>query len=297
MLRNFRQRADAVRSLPLETVLIRWGAQRDRRDRNQWRTRRGSLSVTGAKFFHWHSRQGGGGAIDLVMHLGELEADAAVEWLERHCVSAPASTTSTSASSQRPAASSSGARELRLPLANRAQLECVRRYLIERRGLAADILQPLISAEKVYADGRGNAVFLMVAGKANRAIGAELRGTGERVWHGLAPGTRKDAGYFWVGDKGARKIVLCESAIDAISCFQLHSMQLQTPCICISTAGVRPDAPWLSVLLARDYHLYCGFDSDDPGERASCQMITRHRSIRRLRPPALDWNDAILLRV
>ena len=36
----------------------------------------------------------------------------------------------------------------------------------------------------------------MLAGKPTRAIGAELRGTGNRVWRGLAPGTRKDAGYF-----------------------------------------------------------------------------------------------------
>jgi hypothetical protein len=87
--------------------------------------------------------------------------------------------------------------------------------------------------------------------------------------------------------------VLCESAIDAISCFQLHAMQLRTECICISTAGVRPDAPWLSPLLARGYHIYCGFDNDQPGEAASCQMITRHPSITRLRPPAHDWNDAL----
>ncbi len=74
----------------------------------------------------------------------------------------------------------------------------MRRYLTERRCLAAGFLELLIGEEKVYADGRGNAVFLMVAGKPNRPVGAELRGTGERVWRGLAPGTCKDAGYFWV---------------------------------------------------------------------------------------------------
>jgi hypothetical protein len=164
----------------------------------------------------------------------------------------------------------------------------VRRYLTKQRGLAEHILQPLLTAGKVYADRRGNAVFLMVAGKPNRTIGAELRGTGKQVWRGLAPGTRKDAGYFWMGTEGSRKIVLCESAIDAISCFQLHSA-----CISISTAGVRPDAPWLHPLLARGYQIYCGFDDDEPGNASSRQMITRHPSIQRLRPPAHDWNDAL----
>ena len=169
----------------------------------------------------------------------------------------------------------------------------MRRYLTDRRSLAPGILEPLIDARKVYADQRGNAVFVMVARKANRPIGAELRGTGERVWRGLAPGTSKDAGYFWVGAKGSQNIVLCESAIDAISCFQWHSTQPHAACICISTAGVRPDAPWLSPLLARGYHLHCGFDNDEAGEAASCRMISRHPSIKRLRPPAHDWNDAL----
>jgi len=297
--RDFRRRADAVRSIPLETVLTHWGAQRDRRDRNQWRTERGPLSVTSAKFFNWHLERGGGGAIDLVMHLGNLEADAAIAWLEQHLGSAPAAASSAAAGEPpSPSSSSRGeasapARALRLPPANLAQLDRVRRYLTGPRCLAAGILEPLIDAGKVYADQRGNAVFLMVAGKPNRPIGAELRGTGERVWRGLAPGTRKDAGYFWVGAKGSRTIVLCESAIDAISCYQLHSMQRHTECICISTAGVRSDPPWLHPLMARGYHIYCGFDDDEPGEAASCQLITRHPSIQRLRPSAHDWNDAL----
>ena len=64
-------------------------------------------------------------------------------------------------------------------------------------------------------------------------------------------------------------------------------------CICISTAGVRPDAPWLHPLLARGYEIYCGFDTDEPGEAASRQMITRHPSIQRLRPSEHDWNDVL----
>ena len=63
---DFRRRANAVRSIPLETVLTRWGAERDHRDKWQWRTEHGPLSVTGAKFFNWHLHKGGGGAIDLV---------------------------------------------------------------------------------------------------------------------------------------------------------------------------------------------------------------------------------------
>ena len=175
-----------------------------------------------------------------------------------------------------------------------AHLTRVHRYLTGQRRLSASILPPLIEAGKLYADARGNAVFLMVAGKAQRAIGAELRGTGKRPWRGLAPGTHKDAGYFWIGIRTSSKIVLCESAIDAISCYQLQDAQLHQPCICISTAGVRPDAPWLDPLIVRGYDIYCGFDNDQPGEAAASQMTLRHPSIQRLRPTTHDWNDQLI---
>ena len=298
---DFRHRADAVRSIPLERVLTQWGAERDRLDRSRWHTERGPLSITGCKFFNWHLSQGSGGAIDLVMQLGAMDYRAAVVWLEQRLGQHPGSGLAAQkvAVSTTPAcspASSSGigspskpCPQLHLPVANLANLKRVRDYLTEQRCLAASLLEPLIESGKLYADSRGNAVFLMVAGKANRPIGAELRGTGQRIWHGLARGTRKDAGYFWIGVGGCGKIVLCESAIDAISCFQLDSGR-----ICISTAGVRPSPAWLSPLLARDYDISCGFDDDAPGNAASRQMIARHPTIKRLRPPAHDWNDALV---
>jgi hypothetical protein len=282
---DFRRRADLVRETPLEVVLRSWGAVRDPGDKSRWQTRRGPLSVTGTKFFNWHASHGGGGAIDLVMHLGGWDAGQAIDWLWRHDGSQVAGSNSA------PAPGSTSAGQLRLPPSSPVHLERVRQYLRQQRCLSEQILSSLIEDGKLYADSRGNAVFLMVAGKPNRPIGAELRGTESRVWRGLAPGTRRDAGYFWIGNASSKQIVLCESAIDAISCFQLQ--QPCGECICISTAGIRATAPWLYPLLNRGYQIYCGFDADEAGERASCRMIIRHPSVQRLRPPQHDWNDAL----
>ena len=104
----------------------------------------------------------------------------------------------------------------------------------------------------------------------------------------MAPGTRKDLGYFWIAAQGSREIVLCESAIDAISCVQMHPQR-----ICISTSGVRADPPWLHGLLARGYDIFCGFDADGPGDAAAARMMALHPAVRRLRPPAHDWNDVL----
>ena len=287
---DFRRRANAVRGIPLEHVLQQWGAVPDRCDKAKWHLGEDSFSITGAKFTHWQRNAGGGGgAIDLVMHVRGMDVRSAVVWLERqfgvgHGWAHPAVVSSRSSSSVSPKPD-----RLRLPDAQSDKLEQVRRYLIQQRCLAASLLEPLIEAGKLYADRRANAVFLMVAGKANRPVGAELRGTSPRVWRGLAPGTRKDRGYFWIGKQGSSKIVLCEAAIDAISCFQLLG-----DCICVSTAGVRANPPWLPPLLACGYAVRCGFDNDEPGETTAREMIARHSSIHRLRPPAHDWNEAIV---
>jgi hypothetical protein len=286
---DFRQRARDLRQIPLETVLIHRGAVRDPRDRAKWHTEQGPISVTGPKFTNWHQQTGGGGAIDLVMHLAQVDYRAAVAWLEQfapsYAAAAPAAAASFPAQSSVRAPHSG---KLQLPSRDDGMLDRVRRYLIERRHLAPAQLESLLQSQRLYADRRGNAVFLLVTGRPNRPVGAELRGTGPRPWRGMAPGTHKDSGYFWVGATGAQQLILCESAIDAISCFQLHPAS-----ICISTSGVRSNPRWLPKLIARGYQIRCGFDADEAGDTAAARMITLHPRIIRLRPPAHDWNDAL----
>lgn len=283
------RRAAALREVSLETVLILRGAKRDRRDRSKWHTESGAVSITGCKFMNWQRGQGGGGAIDLVMHLGDIDFRTAVLWLEENlAVAHSAVAKATTRSPRREPSVPAGRHKLRLPVANDQMLSRVRPYLTRRRHLAESLVDPLLESGKIYADSRANAVFLLLAGKANRPVGAELRGTGPRVWRGMAPGTRKDLGYFWIGTKGSNEIVLCESAIDAISCFQMYPQR-----ICISTSGVRANPRWLKGLIARGYEIYCGFDADRPGDAAANQMITLHPAVKRLRPPVHDWNDAL----
>lgn len=288
-----RQLASVVRELPLEDVLLWRGAERDRRDRHQWETEQGRVSVTGAKFMNWHRAEGGGGAIDLAMHLCGLPYREAVLWLAGQAgitpggaaiAPSPPAATATAAvrDGERPV------RSLQLPVRDDRRLGQVRRYLTEVRHLPAVAVESLIACGRLYADGRGNAVFMMVAGRPNRAVGAELRGTGRRAWRGLARGSRKDAGYFWTGNVSSARIVLCESAIDAMSV-----TALQGDCLGISTAGVRSDPRWLASLLARGYAVRCGFDADAAGDRSALAMQCLYGSIERLRPSAKDWNDEL----
>ena len=274
-----RELAQRLRAIPLERVLPRCGAQPDRYDRRQWHTRVGVLSVTGAKFMNWNQGVGGGGAIDLVIHLRRLDFKAAVDWLAGHFPGVlPA---------QPIAPPNSPSVRLRLPPQDPSQLERVKDYLVAQRRLALPLLEPLLRSGTLYADARANAVFLL-RGEQNLPIGAELRGTTQRPWRGLAAGSQKDRGCFSIPAEPLPAVILCESAIDAISCFALHPAHR-----CLSTAGARPNPRWLRLLLDQGCQVYCGFDADSTGEAMARAMITLYPAVKRLRPSQHDWNDLL----
>jgi len=275
--RQIQQRAALLRRIPLEAVLLASGAQQDRYDNAKWHTANGVISVTGIKFIDWNEARGGGGAIDLAMHLNHMDFKAALQWLWTLFPGAPAS--------QSPEPRSEPA--LRLPLKEAPTLSRVLYYLTGERRLNPCLLEPLLESGTLYADQHANAVFLLL-GKGKKPVGAELRGTGPRPWRGMAPGSDKNAGFFSVGPGRSHTVILCESAIDAISCLALNPDTR-----CISTSGVRPNPPWLSRIIATGCHIYCGFDSDPAGQRAAQAMIALHPRIARRTPPAHDWNDAI----
>lgn len=284
-----RERTDRLRAIPLTHILRAIDAKPDPHDPLKWHTLRGVLSVNGAKFFNWNEATGAGGAIDLAMHLNRMNFKEALDWLAR----LPAATSAAQAgrfpvpqpnTSLEPTHAS---RRLALPVPATGTLPAVIGYLGGQRRLPLARLQPLVDSGDLYADRNHNAVFLL-RNEHNAPVGAELRGTGRETWRGMAPGSRKDNGYFAVGPPCPQAIVLCESAIDAISCRTLYPDRL-----CISTSGARDNPAWLLAILARTLPAYCGFDADPTGERMAQAMLARYPAVRRLRPPCHDWNDTL----
>jgi Protein of unknown function (DUF3991)/Toprim-like len=278
---NYLQRTHRLRSIPLESILHLFQAQPDPHDPAKWHTLHGVLSVQGSQFIDWKWAVAGGGAIDLVMHLADYGFTDALQWLERHFPLPPQSTTPADPPTHSPT------RPLRLPTPQPSNLWRIRDYLHEQRHIPLNLIESLIASGQLYADGRANAVFLL-CDQHHNPVGAELRGTTRRPWRGLASGSQKDRGYFWIGPRHFQAIILCESAIDAISCSTLYSDTR-----CISTSGARANPPWLAVLINQALPIYCGFDADPTGDRMADAMIDRYPFVQRLRPPCHDWNDAL----
>ena len=279
MTPDLRRRADRLRSIPLEKILTLSDARPDPHDPRKWHTARGVLSVRGAKFFNWHRGTGGGGAIDLVIHLHRLTFPDALHWLQQHCSPLGAAPLPPGPSIP-----------LRLPQPAPRQFHAVQHYLLEQRALPHGLVEALARSGDLYADARANAVFLL-RDATGQPVGAELRGTGSVPWRGMAPGSRKDLGFFSVPAIPRPDVILCESAIDAISCHLLHPGHR-----CLSTAGARPNPAWLPDLLQQGCRLSCGFDLDATGQAMAQAMMTLHPSIQLLPPPLHDWNDVLRAR-
>lgn len=277
---DIRRKADLVRDIELGAVLERTGSSQDGFDRAKWHTPQGVISVTRQKFMNWTQGTGGGGAIDLVMHLTGCDFKAAVFWLSD---SFPDCAMHKHLGRMR----SISKQALLLPGRDDSSLRQVRDYLRDDRCIPTRLIDSLVRSGKLYADKRANAVFLLL-GKEKRAVGAELRGTTQSRWHGMAPGSRKDLGCFYLKSSNTKKAVLCESAIDAISYFAL-----EPNCIALSTAGVNPNPAWLTKLIENGFSIYCGFDSDDAGDSLANRMIRLHPTVKRIRPTKHDWNEEL----
>ncbi len=271
---KIRKKANAVRGIDLCVLLQHFGSTKDIQDKAKWHTSQGLISVTGQKFMNWTRGAGGGGAIDLVIHLQGLDFKDAVVWLY-------------DTFSYVPNQLHIQKQVLSLPPKSDKKLQSVSRYLKKIRCIPQQLINDLIKSGKLYADIRGNAVFLLL-GKKKRIVGAELRGTGKTKWRGMAPGSRKKSGCFYIMGKSSNKMVLCESAIDAASCAVLNPGYTA-----ISTSGAMADPAWLQNFLRNGCEIYCGFDTDRTGETMAAKMIKQYSSIKRLRPTGHDWNEVL----
>ena len=238
------EKIERLRNIKLEAVLESAGAARDPKDRNNWRTEQGRITLTGQKFFNHDAKKGGGGAIDLTIHLLNCGFREAVAFLENLPV---------------PKMEVTERDEVRsvVPAPAPEYWQRVKRYLVEVRFLDEKIIDELHEAGTIYADRYQNAVFLSETRK-----GAELRGTGSRNFHGY----RGEKGPFVVpGDP--EFIAFTESAIDAISLKILQRPACDMTVYSFSGGAKNLIQRCARSLLERGCHnIFATFDNDAAGE-------------------------------
>ncbi len=311
--RDYTALAAQVRVLDLRDVIERLGGERDRHDPHKWRLDGEHISINGDKFYNHDRRQGGGGAIDLVMHATGYDFKQAIAHLNHEAgpalaIAAAAQHGARQASQLAEAVIERGERvPFMPPTPDEARWAQVRAYLVDARGLPARTVDALHERGDIYADSRSNAVF--ARRDENRAIvGAALRGTlPGSEFKGLARGSRRDEGHFefsyTIGKPGPHdtpQYYVVESPIDALSraALALRSGESGRH-VFISTdgQGTLPTRQIDEALTNRGL-VRCGFDSDHGGGALWAQVRAAYpdaENIERERPPtgAKDWNDAL----
>lgn len=191
--------ANRLRSLPLEEVAQNLGLQQHRYDKHKWKSEAHIISINDEKFYDHLASKGGGGAIDLVMHVLECDFQDAIAWLDgrsRYAIFEP--------NSRPPLRSRHTQKELvKAPACNimdESKWFDVKQYLTQKRELPELLVESLHQQAIIAADFRRNAMFFRYGLDENfcrgEANGASLRGT-EGDFKGLTPLTQRDAGYFW----------------------------------------------------------------------------------------------------
>jgi len=298
---TLQETADEVRDADLESVAANLGMELDRHDKHKWRDSDHIISISGPLFMDWLADIGGHGAIDLVMHVQAVEFKAAVEWLSGRDLSKSPVNTSTYAPSkeQEP-------RPLEMPEANETRWQAVRDYLVETRKLPVVLVDRLHERSLVFADAHQNAVFARHRLQGNAWVrgevtGASLRGTwgDNNHYHGLAPGSARDQGWFWigVGHGPVQRVLLTESPVDAMSLAVLDRDQRAQAGVTIylstdGSGGLPVEA--LKPVMQNGGAVIAAFDADQAGELMAWRMAEQLPGVRRLLPKgAKDWNEQL----
>jgi len=309
--RDYKALVAQARQLDLRDTIQTLGGAQDRYDTHKWRVNDEHISINGERFYNHDRREGGGGSIDLVMHVTGYNFKQAVAYLNHEAgpelaVAAAANYGARERMAQGQEIVERGERApFMQPQADEDRWPRVRAYLVEQRGIPRGMIDELHERGTLYADGRSNAVFLRT-NEEGQAVGASLRGTAPgSEFQGLAYGSRRDEGHFsfTIGTPeryAAPQYHITESPIDALSRAAL-----------IQRSGERGEYVFLSndghgelpkrqieEGLARGALVHCGFDNDAGGNKLWAQVkeaYPRAEAIVRERPPsgAKDWNDAL----
>jgi hypothetical protein len=166
------------------------------------------------------------------------------------------------------------------------------RYLAEKRGLPASLLEVVVRRDLVREGVRGTAWFLHCVG--GRPSGWEMRGPS---FKGFLAGGAKGVFVFFLSEAPSR-IAVCEAAIDALSLAVIDGPDDDTAYV--STGGGWGEAGSAAIgrLLSAARTVVAATDRGTGGELLAGRLEDLARShgisFDRQRPAAKDWNEQLV---
>jgi hypothetical protein len=161
-------------------------------------------------------------------------------------------------------------------------------YLCKTRGLDYQIVARLLREGKLRQDTHGNAAFFRPNGSA------ELHGTGQKRYKGQYQ-EQEGFGFEFPVGSSFRWVIYTESAIDAISLYQLNRDKLHNSLI-VSMSGLKPVVvETYSQKYPAAMHVLA-VDNDDKGNEFCENIKNEFPKIRKKQPDGVkDWNEKLKL--
>jgi Toprim-like len=299
---------DQVRDIPLRDVLEHYGFETEPEGTTlRARSEHHNIVVTGSRWFDNQAGLGGGGAIDLVIHIAQVNFSAACRSLADHFRPFATSQKTLSfpkRSQQPPNLEKKCFEELAAIYAVRDESKwpIARAYLVERRKIVADLVDELHQAGTVFANNHCPNPSLVFLHRDVQGVvrGATLRDTKHQSAFRPCLGNKLTA-WFAVGDiTTASSIAVVESPIDALSYYCLHAHRPGELTV-VSCAGAIVPHELMAQACERKQSFIVALDNDPAGEQgwrkardASAEWIGFKISSHS--PKHKDWNEDLAQR-
>ena len=299
---NLSQLADRVRETPLRDVLAHYGFDvKPEGTTLRAKTEQHNIVVTGSRWFDNKAGVGGGGAIDLVMHIAGVDFSVACRSLADECRPLAVSQSDLSfPSSLRSQKKPFEELMARYAVRDDSKWPVARAYLTETRKIDPATVDELHAVGSIYAnDHRPNPSLVFLHRDAHgKVCGATLRDTRHQSAFRPCLGNKLSA-WFTVGNlNNADRVVAVESPIDALSYYSLFAGRCDALAT-VSCAGSTVPHELMFLAYDRRQPFVVGFDNDLAGERgwskawddtadwAGFKLFSE-------RPKHKDWNEDLV---
>jgi len=288
-----------LRGIDLNSIMITAGYDKDVKEsdkkRSVYHLEDGKISVQGSKWYDFFNQKGGGGAIDLVMRIFHTEFRGAVAWLKRQ-YSTPDIQRVARQHIEKMIETTPKAR-LKMEERDDAKIDQVKKYLKDR-GIDEKLIDSEIATERIYSNRYGSAVFVCKDPLGIKITGYSVRGTKGKFKQKVGGGNY----YIGATPHAARKvIVLTESAIDALSYFQMRGYPPDT-CVVSLDGHAVPGADLIKGISGKSVVIALDNANTEKNTAAEAAGKLAIEKIRAVLPAAIiktpknkDWNDDLVL--
>jgi len=296
---RLRENANRVRDIPLSAVFDQLDCKPDRRDKKNWDTPAGRISVDGQKWYNHDLAKGGYGSIDLVMHVANVDYKGALAYLGAELGTESAVSAALAKTQEEARRDAVEKAPSLIPDPSSEHIGLVREYLVQERGINPRLVDHQIERKRIFAtavESHGrvyvNAAFRL---QSPDGEGVEMRGIAGS-YHGMRG--KKGVYSISTGD-GYTKAVFVESTVEALSYMTL-ALERGEKVKVISTGGsaVKTLQNAVQAEIDKGVRVVPAFNTDSAGKRLS-ERVTAMSGEQPEEPPfhQNDWNDYLRNRV